>query len=155
MLKPELQAQIEAAAAILRKGGVVAIPTETVYGLAADASNPDAVKQIFEIKGRPADHPLIVHIADESQLKHWAREVPKSARLLARRFWPGPLTLVLPRSQHVSDIITGGQDTVGWRASFGTLFPAFCISASMASTMSRAIAAISSDPSSEVRETSS
>ena len=115
MLKPELQAQIEAAAAILRKGGVVAIPTETVYGLAADASNPDAVKQIFAIKGRPADHPLIVHIAEKSQLKHWAREVPKSATLLARRFWPGPLTLVLPRSQHVSDIITGGQDTVGLR----------------------------------------
>jgi len=115
MLKPELQSQIEAAAAILRKGGVVAIPTETVYGLAADASNADAVKRIFAIKGRPADHPLIVHIADESQLRHWAREVPKSAKLLARQFWPGPLTLILPRSQHVSDVITGGQDTVGLR----------------------------------------
>lgn len=115
MLKPELHAQIDAAAAILRKGGVVAIPTETVYGLAADASNPAAVKRIFDIKGRPADHPLIVHIADESQLAYWAREVPKSAKLLARQFWPGPLTLILPRSQHVSDNITGGQDTVGLR----------------------------------------
>jgi L-threonylcarbamoyladenylate synthase len=115
MLEAELQSRIEAAAAILRKGGVVAIPTETVYGLAADASNPAAVKRIFEIKGRPADHPLIVHIADESQLAHWAREVPKSAKLLARQFWPGPLTLILPRSPHVSDGITGGQDTVGLR----------------------------------------
>jgi L-threonylcarbamoyladenylate synthase len=115
MLKPEMQSQIEAAAAILRKGGVVAIPTETVYGLAADASNPAAVRRIFEIKGRPADHPLIVHVADESQLGYWAREVPESARLLARHFWPGPLTLILPRSQHVSDVVTGGQDTIGLR----------------------------------------
>ena len=115
MLKPELQNQIEVAAALLRKGGVVAIPTETVYGLAADASNADAVKRIFKIKGRPADHPLIVHIADESQLEYWAREVPESAKLLARQFWPGPLTLILPRSQHVSDMITGGQDSVGLR----------------------------------------
>jgi L-threonylcarbamoyladenylate synthase len=115
MLKPEQLSQIEAAAAILRKGGVVALPTETVYGLAADASNQAAVRRIFEIKGRPADHPLIVHIADESQLRYWAREVPKSAKLLARQFWPGPLTLILPRSQYVADIITGGQDTVGLR----------------------------------------
>lgn len=115
MLKPEQQSQIEAAAALLRKGGVVAIPTETVYGLAADASNPAAIKRIFEIKGRPADHPLIVHLADESQLKHWARDIPKSAQLLARYFWPGPLTLILSRSEHVSDAITGGQDTVGLR----------------------------------------
>jgi L-threonylcarbamoyladenylate synthase len=115
MIKPELQTQIDAAADILRHGGIVAIPTETVYGLAADACNPAAVKRIFEIKGRPANHPLIVHIADESQLAHWAREVPKSAKLLTRQFWPGPLTLILPRSQHVSDSITGGQDTVGLR----------------------------------------
>jgi L-threonylcarbamoyladenylate synthase len=115
MLKPEQQSQIEAAAAILRKGGVVAMPTETVYGLAADASNPAAVRHIFEIKGRPADHPLIVHVADESQLGYWAREVPKSAKLLAKQFWPGPLTLILPRSLHVLDFITGGQDTVGLR----------------------------------------
>lgn len=115
MLKPELLAQIETAAAILRQGGVVAFPTETVYGLGADASNPAAVRRIFKIKGRPADHPLIVHLADQSQLSHWAREVPDAARLLASHFWPGPLTLILPRSQHVSDIVTGGQDTVGLR----------------------------------------
>lgn len=115
MLNSELHIQIETAAAILRKGGVVAMPTETVYGLAADASNPEAVKRIFEIKGRPADHPLIVHLADKSQLGHWTREIPEAARILAEHFWPGPLTLILPRSQHVSDIITGGQDTVGLR----------------------------------------
>jgi L-threonylcarbamoyladenylate synthase len=115
MLKPEMQAQIVAAAAIIRNGGVIALPTETVYGLAADASNQVAVNRIFEIKGRPADHPLIVHIADESQLTHWAREVPKSAKQLARQFWPGPLTLILPRSPQVSDSVTGGQDTVGLR----------------------------------------
>jgi len=115
MLKPELHAQIETAAAILRQGGVVAFPTETVYGLGADASNPAAVRRIFEIKGRPADHPLIVHLADKSQLSQWAREVPEAARLLAEHFWPGPLTLILPRSQHVSDVVTGGQDTVGLR----------------------------------------
>ena len=115
MLNPELQAQILSAAAILRNGGVVALPTETVYGLAADASNPEAVKKIFSIKGRPVDHPLIVHIADEAHLGHWAREVPKAAKLLARQFWPGPLTLILPRNPQVSDVITGGQDTVGLR----------------------------------------
>jgi L-threonylcarbamoyladenylate synthase len=115
MLKPELLAQIEAAAAILRRGGVVAFPTETVYGLGADASNPAAVRRIFQIKGRPADHPLIVHLADKSQLSHWAREVPDAARLLAEHFWPGPLTLILPRNKHVSDAVTGGQDTVGLR----------------------------------------
>lgn len=115
MLKPEQQAQIESAAAILRNGGTVAIPTETVYGLAADAANTEAVKRIFSIKGRPEKHPLIVHIADESQLGYWAGEIPDSAKLLARRFWPGPLTLILSRSDKVSDSITGGQDTVGLR----------------------------------------
>jgi L-threonylcarbamoyladenylate synthase len=115
MLKPEQQSQIEAAAALLHRGGVIALPTETVYGLAADASNPEAVKRIFAIKGRPADHPLIVHIADLSQLAYWASEVPHAALLLAQHFWPGPLTLILPRSKHVSNSITGGQDTVGLR----------------------------------------
>jgi L-threonylcarbamoyladenylate synthase len=114
MLKTEAQSITEAAALLL-KGGVVALPTETVYGLAADASNADAVKRIFAIKGRPADHPLIVHIADKSQLSYWASDVPQSAQLLAEHFWPGPLTLILPRSSHVSNSITGGQDTVGLR----------------------------------------
>ena len=115
MLSPELHTQVELAAVILRKGGVVAVPTETVYGLAADASNPEAVKKIFSLKGRPADHPLIVHIADEAHLNHWAREIPTAAKLLARQFWPGPLTLILPRNPQVSDVITGGQDSVGLR----------------------------------------
>jgi len=115
MINPDLQSQIETAAAILRKGGVVAMPTETVYGLAADAANPEAVKRIFQIKGRPADHPLIVHVADKSQLGYWAREVPEAARVLAEHFWPGPLTLILPRHKHVPDAVTGGQDTVGLR----------------------------------------
>ena len=115
MLTSEQHIQIEAAAKLLRKGGVVAIPTETVYGLAADASNITALKRIFTIKGRPADHPLIVHVADEAQLEHWAREIPESARILARQFWPGPLTLILPRSMYASDVITGCQDSIGLR----------------------------------------
>jgi len=107
--------EIEKAAEILRAGGLVAFPTETVYGLGADASNPAAVKKIFAAKGRPADHPVIVHIADMSELKHWAAEVPRAAWLLAEKFWPGPLTMVLKRSQHVNDLISGGQNTVGLR----------------------------------------
>ncbi|HEX9452146.1 MAG TPA: L-threonylcarbamoyladenylate synthase, partial [Burkholderiales bacterium] len=107
--------EIEKAAAILRAGGLVAFPTETVYGLGADASNPTAVRKIFAAKGRPADHPVIVHVAGTSDLKHWAAEVPRSAWLLAEKFWPGPLTMVLKRAAHVSDLITGGQDTVGLR----------------------------------------
>jgi len=107
--------EIEKAAAILRAGGLVAFPTETVYGLGADASNVAAVRKIFAAKGRPADHPVIVHVAGTSDLKHWTAEVPRSAWLLAEKFWPGPLTMVLKRAAHVSDLITGGQDTVGLR----------------------------------------
>ncbi|MEO8003262.1 MAG: L-threonylcarbamoyladenylate synthase, partial [Betaproteobacteria bacterium] len=107
--------EIEQAVQILRKGGLVAFPTETVYGLGADASNPAAVRKIFAAKGRPADHPVIVHIADTSELKHWALEVPRSAWVLAEKFWPGPLTMVFKRASHVSDLVTGGQDTVGVR----------------------------------------
>ncbi len=95
--------QIAAAAALLRAGGVVAFPTETVYGLGADVSNPSAVKRIFEIKGRPFDHPLIVHIADSSKLQYWAEDVPEQAWLLAEHFWPGPLTLILPRSRRIPE----------------------------------------------------
>lgn len=111
----ELHSQIEAAAHLLRAGGVVAFPTETVYGLGADATNPEAVRKIFEIKGRPADHPLIVHIAGATLLDRWAREIPEAARHLAEQFWPGPLTLILQRQRHVPDAVTGGQDTVGLR----------------------------------------
>ena len=107
--------EIEQAAAILRKGGLVAFPTETVYGLGGDAANPAAIRKIFAAKGRPADHPVIVHIADTSELKHWAAEVPRAAWVLAEKFWPGPLTMVLKRASRVSDLITGGQDTVGLR----------------------------------------
>ena len=107
--------EIENAAEFLRAGGLVAFPTETVYGLGADASNAQAVKRIFQAKGRPADHPLIVHLADMSELKNWAREVPRSAWLLAEAFWPGPLTMILKRVDGVSDMLTGGQDTIGLR----------------------------------------
>jgi L-threonylcarbamoyladenylate synthase len=99
----------------LRAGGLVAFPTETVYGLGADASNPAAVRGIFEAKGRPAAHPVIVHLADAVQIVNWARDVPETARRLARRFWPGPLTVVLRRSPDVSSVVTGGQDTVALR----------------------------------------
>lgn len=114
-LTPELLAEIEACAAALREGKVVAIPTETVYGLGADAGNRAAVRRVFEIKGRPAHHPVIVHVAGAHLLERWAREVPDTARRLASRFWPGPLTLVLPRRPEVLPEITGGQDTVAVR----------------------------------------
>ena len=103
------------AADILARGGLVAFPTETVYGLGGDASNDAAVARIYRVKGRPADHPLIVHIADASLLGHWARDVSEDAGRLAERFWPGPLTLVLKRAATVSERVTGGQDTVGLR----------------------------------------
>jgi L-threonylcarbamoyladenylate synthase len=108
-------ARIAQAVEVLKRGGLVAVPTETVYGLAADASNETAVRAIFAAKGRPADHPVIVHVADASALDAWAREVPDSARALAAAFWPGPLTLVLRRSPRALDVVTGGQDTVGLR----------------------------------------
>jgi len=103
------------AARLLRAGELVAFPTETVYGLGADAGNADAVRRIFAAKGRPADHPVIVHAAQPADVAHWARAVPDAARRLAAAFWPGPLTLVLPRAAHVSDAVTGGQDSVGLR----------------------------------------
>lgn len=109
------QALIEKAAALLAAGELVAMPTETVYGLAADARNPDAVAKIFAAKGRPADHPLIVHIGDIAQLGQWAREIPPAAYALAEKYWPGPLTLILKRQPDVPDAVTGGQDTVGIR----------------------------------------
>lgn len=103
------------AAELLRAGEVVAFPTETVYGLGADASNPHAVAKIFALKGRPATHPVIVHLAAAAQLDDWATEIPAAARGLASAFWPGPLTLVLKRASGVPDAVTGGQDTVGLR----------------------------------------
>ena len=104
----------EAAANLLR-GGLVAFPTETVYGLGADACNADAVARIYSVKGRPADHPLIVHVASMAGLGDWADDVPEYAISLARDFWPGPMTLVVKRSALAGDFVTGGQDTVGVR----------------------------------------
>lgn len=103
------------AAELLRQGRLVAFPTETVYGLGADARSDRAVSRIFAAKGRPADHPLIVHLASESELDRWARDIPATARRLAERFWPGPLTLILKRHPDVPDVVTGGQETIGLR----------------------------------------
>jgi L-threonylcarbamoyladenylate synthase len=103
------------AAANLVAGGLVAFPTETVYGLGADACNAEAVARIYSVKGRPADHPLIVHIASMDGLGDWADDVPRYAISLARDFWPGPMTLVVKRSALAGDFVTGGQDTVGVR----------------------------------------
>ena len=100
---------------MLRSGGLVAFPTETVYGLGADARNADAVARIFAVKGRPQDHPLIVHIPGIEYLERWTCEVPAFALTLARRFWPGPLTLILKRAHGVADAVTGAQDSVGLR----------------------------------------
>lgn len=108
-------AGLDEAAAILRDGGLVALPTETVYGLAADAAQPEAVRKIFAAKGRPADHPLIVHVAHLDDLAHWCAEVPPLARQLAEVFWPGPLTLVLPVGDKVTPLVTGGQPTIAVR----------------------------------------
>jgi len=103
------------AAAVLIAGGLVAFPTETVYGLGADACNAAAVARIYSVKGRPADHPLIVHVASIDSLGDWAADVPAYAIALARDYWPGPMTLVVTRSKLAADFITGGQDTVGVR----------------------------------------
>jgi L-threonylcarbamoyladenylate synthase len=110
-----ISSEIERAAAILRAGGLVAFPTETVYGLGADASDPAAVARIFAAKGRPQDHPVIVHLAGIESLPLWAGEIPPAAQKLATAFWPGPLTLILKRARGVPDCVTGGQDTVGLR----------------------------------------
>ena len=106
---------IRECARLLAAGEVVAFPTETVYGLGADASNPAAVAKIFTLKGRPADHPLIVHVADIAALREWARDAPPAAFALAENFWPGPLTIILKKSARVPPGVTGGQDTVGLR----------------------------------------
>jgi len=106
---------IRDAALALQAGHLVAFPTETVYGLGADARNPEAIKRIYEVKGRPTDHPLIIHISSLNQLDKWAIDIPEYAIKLARKFWPGPMTLILKRSEIVKDFITGGQSTVGLR----------------------------------------
>ena len=107
--------KVEAAAIILAEGSLVVFPTETVYGLGADATNFSAVSRIYEVKGRPADHPLIVHVADFEYFEQWVTEVPGYATILAKVFWPGPMTLILRRSELAKDFLTGGQNTVGIR----------------------------------------
>ena len=106
---------VEQAARILRSGGLVAFPTETVYGLGADAASDEAVRRVFAAKGRPADHPLIVHFAAPEDAARWAARWSDDAEKLAAAFWPGPLTLIVPKAAHVSDVVTGGHSTVGVR----------------------------------------
>jgi L-threonylcarbamoyladenylate synthase len=130
---------IERAARILRSGGLVAFPTETVYGLGADASSASAMAKLYAVKRRPADHPVIVHFASADAAFGWAREIPQSARKLAKAFWPGPLTLVLKRSQQAQDFVTGGQDTVGLRV------PSHPVAHELLKTFERGIAAPSAN----------
>ncbi len=106
---------IAAAARLLEQGALVALPTETVYGLGADAENPQAVARIYAAKGRPQDHPVIVHLAPGADLDYWAEDIPAEARQLADAFWPGPLTMILKRAARIPDAVSGGQDTVGLR----------------------------------------
>lgn len=108
-------AEIALAARRLLEGGLVAFPTETVYGLGADAENAQAVARIYAAKGRPSNHPVIVHIAPQGDVSYWASEVPPEARLLIDAFWPGPLTLILKRAAHIADTVSGGQDSIGIR----------------------------------------
>ena len=114
-ISPATQEVINRSAKRLRDGGVIALPTETVYGLGVDAENQAAVSRMYSIKGRPAEHPVIVHIADQSDLQYWTSNIPDYALQLANSFWPGPMTLILPRSLVAKDFITGGQDCVGVR----------------------------------------
>ncbi len=109
------QTEIEEAVETLRAGDLVVFPTETVYGLGANASNPAAVRKIFEVKGRPADHPVIMHLDDPRYLHRWVSNLPPVAEQLAAKFWPGPLTLILPKAENVNDIVTGGQESIGIR----------------------------------------
>jgi L-threonylcarbamoyladenylate synthase len=106
---------IRAAALKLEEGGLVAFPTETVYGLGADAENPAAVARIYAAKGRPSNHPVIVHVAPDADIGYWAAAIPEEARKLIDAFWPGPLTLILKRAAHIPDAVSGGQDSVGLR----------------------------------------
>ena len=106
---------IKQAAKYLKNGALVAFPTETVYGLGVDAENESAVARMYQVKGRPANHPVIVHISDQNLVGYWAEEIPDYAISLMRKFWPGPMTLILKRSANAKDFVTGGQDYVGLR----------------------------------------
>jgi L-threonylcarbamoyladenylate synthase len=107
--------QIAQAAAILEKGGLVAFPTETVYGLGADAENRAAVAAIYAAKGRPMDHPVIVHLSPEADIRYWAKDIPEPTQKLIAAFWPGPLTLILKRADHIPNTVSGGQDSIALR----------------------------------------
>lgn len=115
MIAEHLGADVGRAVEILQSGGTVGLPTETVYGLGADASNTQAVARVFRIKGRPADHPLIVHVASSDVARRWSADWTDEAELLAKAFWPGPLTIVVRRASHVIDEVTGGRETVALR----------------------------------------
>ena len=132
---------------LLRAGEVVGLPFETVYGLAADATNPDALRAIFRAKGRPADHPLIVHLAATEQLSDWVTEVPEVVWRLASAFWPGPLTLVLPAARTVSPLVTGGQTTVALRV------PAHPVPQAVLRQFGRGLAAPSANPFGQISPT--
>ncbi len=114
-IQPADGPSLATAAAMLKRGGLVAMPTETVYGLAADADQPEAVARVFAAKGRPSHHPLIVHVTDAQAVDHYATQVPAFARALMKAFWPGPLTLILPRQPGVAHNVAGGQDSIGLR----------------------------------------
>ena len=139
-LQGDLATDIDTAARLFRQGELVAVPTETVYGLAANAADPEAVKGIFAAKGRPADHPLIVHLPAVDQLPHWATDIPETARQLAQAFWPGPLTLLLHKHPDVSPVITGGLDTIGLRV------PAHPVLLRLLQTAGLGVAAPSANP---------
>ena len=111
----DMTSPIDHAARVLNEGGLVALPTETVYGLGADAESAQAVAKIYQAKQRPANHPLIVHIAPEADLSYWTRDLPAEAQKLMQAFWPGPLTLILPKNPAITDAVTGGQDSIGLR----------------------------------------
>lgn len=117
ILNPALAHDLNLAVQWLQQGQLVAVPTETVYGLAADARNPEAVAAIFQAKGRPADHPLIVHLPNAVAMRDWAKDIPPEAYRLAEAFWPGPLTLLLHKADQVSTVVTGGLDSIGLRVS--------------------------------------
>ena len=114
-ITPIIEQEIQVAAERLAQGELVAFPTETVYGLGADAENPQAVAQIYQAKGRPQNHPVIVHIAPDADIQYWAAYVPEDAEKLMQAFWPGPLTLILPRAKHIPDAVSGGQTSIGIR----------------------------------------
>jgi len=115
LLDANIPADVDLSADLLQAGKLVAVPTETVYGLAADATNPDAVRAIFTAKGRPENHPLIVHVANKTALPRWAKNIGVEAYALVEAFWPGPLTLLLHKADHVSSVISGGLNTIGLR----------------------------------------